>query len=69
MTPFEAATHHDPYVYYARLRQQGGLFFDADLRLWIASGANAVEAILGHPDCRVRPLHEPIPPAIAQGSM
>ena len=68
MTPFEAATHHDPYVYYARLRQQGGLFFDADLRLWIASGANAVEAILGHPDCRVRPLHEPIPPAIAKGA-
>ncbi|UII69345.1 cytochrome P450 [Pseudomonas sp. HN11] len=67
MTPFEAATHADPYVYYSGLRRQNDLLFDADLRLWIASGAKAVEAILGHPDCRVRPLNEPIPPAIAQG--
>jgi len=67
MTPFEAATHTDPYVYYSGLRRQNGLLFDADLRLWIASSAEAVEAILGHPDCRVRPLNEPIPPAIAQG--
>ncbi|WP_449100757.1 cytochrome P450 [Pseudomonas veronii] len=67
MTPFEAATHADPYVYYSGLRRQNGLLFDGDLRLWIASSAKAVEAILGHPDCRVRPLNEPIPPAIAQG--
>lgn len=67
MTPFEAATHADPYPYYSSLRRQNGLLFDADLRLWIASSAKAAEAILGHPDCRVRPLHEPIPPAIAQG--
>lgn len=68
MTPLEAATHDDPYGYYSHLRQQKELFFDADLGLWIASGATAVEAILGNPDCRVRPLHEPIPPAIAQGA-
>jgi cytochrome P450 len=68
MTPFEAATHDDPYSYYSHLRQQKELFFDADFGLWIASGAEAVEAILGSPDCRVRPLHEPIPPAIAQGA-
>lgn len=68
MTPFEAATHDDPYSYYSYLRQQKELFFDADLGLWIASGAKAVEAILGSPECRVRPLHEPIPPAIAQGA-
>lgn len=68
MTPFEAATHDDPYSYYSYLRQQKELFFDADLGLWIASGAKAVEAILVNPDCRVRPLHEPIPPAIAQGA-
>lgn len=67
MTPFEAATHTDPYVYYSGLRRQNGLLFDADLRLWIASSAKVVEAILRHPDCRVRPLNEPIPPAIAQG--
>lgn len=68
MTPFEAATHDDPYSYYSDLRQQKELFFDADLGLWIASGAKAVEAILGNPECRVRPLHEPIPRAIAQGA-
>ena len=67
MTPFEAATHIDPYVYYSRLRRQRELVFDADLRLWVASGASVIEAILEHPDCRVRPLHEPIPVAIAQG--
>lgn len=68
MTPFDAATHADPYDYYSRLRQQNGLLFDEDLRVWIASSANAVEAILGHPDCRVRPLNEAVPPAIAQSS-
>ena len=68
MTPFEAATHDDPYAYYSHLRRQKELFFDADLGLWIASGAQAVEAILVNPDCRVRPLHEPVPPAIAQGA-
>lgn len=67
MTPFEAATHADPYDYYSCLRRHNGLLFDADLRIWIASSAKAVEAILGHPDCRVRPLNEPVPPAIAKG--
>lgn len=68
MTPFEAVTHADTYPYYAGLRRQSGLFFDADLRLWIASDAQFVEAILGHPDCRVRPISEPVPAAIAQGA-
>lgn len=68
MTPFETVTHADPYPYYAGLRRQSGLFFDADLRLWIASDAQFVEAILGHPDCRVRPISEPVPAAIAQGA-
>ncbi|MBC3256646.1 cytochrome P450 [Pseudomonas paralactis] len=67
MTPFEAATHADPYAYYSRLRQQGALLFDAELGVWMASGASVVEAILEHPDCLVRPLHEPIPTALLQG--
>lgn len=65
MTPLEAATHADPYDYYAGLRRNAGLLFDADLGMWIASCARTVEAVLAHPDCRVRPLHEPVPPAIA----
>ncbi|MBI6635466.1 cytochrome P450 [Pseudomonas paralactis] len=68
MTPFEAATHADPYAYYSRLRQQGALLFDAELGVWMASGASVVEAILEHPDCLVRPLHEPIPTALLQGA-
>lgn len=67
MTPFEAATHADPYAYYSRLRQQGALLFDAELGVWMASGASVVETILEHPDCLVRPLHEPIPTALLQG--
>lgn len=68
MTPLEAATHADPYEYYSRLRLEPGLLFDTDLGLWVASSAKSVEAVLLHPDCRVRPPHEPVPPAIAQGA-
>ena len=67
MTPFEAATHPDPYAYYRQLRQHSELSFDAGPGLWIASSARAVKAIAAHPDCRVRPLAEPVPGAIAQG--
>lgn len=67
MTPFEAATHAAPYPYYSHLREKTDLFFDPDLGLWVACGAAAVEAILQQPDCRVRPEHEPVPRAIAQG--
>ena len=66
MTPLQAATQADPYDYYAGLRRHDGLLFDADLGLWIASRATTLEAVLAHPDCRVRPLHEPVPAAIAQ---
>ena len=37
MTPLEAATHADPYAYYARLRRNEELLFDAELGLWVAS--------------------------------
>lgn len=68
MTLLEAATHADPYLYYSGLRQNKDLYFDPALGLWVACGATAVAAILQHPDCRVRPVHEPVPTAIAQGS-
>lgn len=66
MTPLQAATQPDPYAYYAGLRRHEGLFFDTDVGLWIASRADTVEAVLAHPDCHVRPLHEPVPAAIGQ---
>ncbi|WP_439862774.1 cytochrome P450 [Pseudomonas antarctica] len=68
MTPLDAATHADPYAYYAGLRRADGLHFDADLGMWLASRAQTVEAVLAHPECRVRPQHEPVPCAIAQGA-
>jgi cytochrome P450 len=67
MDPIIAATHADPYPYYAQLRTEGGLAFHAGLKVWVASSARAVCAVLAHADCRVRPAQEPVPKAIAEG--
>jgi len=67
MDPIIAATHADPYPYYAELRAAGGLTFHHGLKLWVASSARAVCAVLANPDCRVRPVQEPVPKAIANG--
>jgi cytochrome P450 len=67
MNPISAATHADPYPYYAELRAAGGLTFHPELKLWVASSARAVCAVLAHADCRVRPAQEPVPAAIAKG--
>ncbi|MGE7957066.1 cytochrome P450 [Pseudomonas sp. NPDC089530] len=68
MDPITAVTHADPYPYYACLRARAGLVFDPGLGLWLASSAAAVAAVLAHPECRVRPPHEPVPRAIAHGA-
>lgn len=68
MDPITAVTHPDPYPYYASLRARGGLVFDPGLGMWLASSAAAVAAVLAHPDCRVRPPHEPVPRAIVDGA-
>ncbi|MET0777899.1 MAG: cytochrome P450 [Pseudomonas mandelii] len=67
MDPIIAATDADPYPYYARLRAEGGLVFHQGLKLWVASNAQAVAAVLAHRDCHVRPAAEPVPKAIADG--
>ncbi|OOQ44989.1 cytochrome P450 [Pseudomonas fluorescens] len=67
MDPIIAATHADPYPYYAQLRADGGLAFHPGLNMWVASSARAVAAVLAHPDCHVRPAQEPVPKAIADG--
>jgi len=67
MDPITAATHTDPYPYYATLRASGGLSLHPGSNLWIASSAEAVCAVLHHPDCHVRPANEPVPKAIAEG--
>lgn len=67
MDPIIAATQADPYPYYAELRAQGGLTFHHPQKLWVASSARAVCAVLAHADCQVRPTQEPVPKAIASG--
>jgi cytochrome P450 len=67
MDPIIAATHADPYPYYAQLRAEGGLVFHQGLKVWVASSAHAVASVLAHPDCHVRPAHEPVPKAIVGG--
>jgi len=63
--PLAAVTHPDPYPYYATLARQTAPVFDARLRMWIVAHPDTVDTVLAHPDCRVRPVHEPVPAAIA----
>lgn len=59
-----AATHPDPYPYYARLAAERPLAFDPGLGVWVAASADAVRAVLTSPACRVRPAAEPVPSAL-----
>ena len=65
MHALAAPTHANPYPYYASLRAGPPLLFDTELRLWIAARAAVVDEVLLNPLCRVRPLAEPVPQAIA----
>lgn len=64
-----AATHPDPYPFYADLRASGGAFFDAALRVWVVPTADGVEAALTLPLCRVRPVDQPVPPALLRSPL
>jgi cytochrome P450 len=64
--PVAAATHADPYPYYAALRDGPPLAWNGPLRLWVASRADVVAQVLqAHGPLRVRPAAEPVPRAIA----
>jgi cytochrome P450 len=63
--PIAAVTHPNPYPYYAELATRSPVFFDSQLRLWIAAGADAVTNVLSSDLCRVRPPTEPIPNALS----
>jgi cytochrome P450 len=60
----DAASHPDPYPYYASLRAGAPLIHDQALNLWIASRASTVAEVFASPDCRVRPVTEPVPLAL-----
>jgi cytochrome P450 len=62
--PIAAVVHADPYPYYAALARTRPLYRDDGLGLWVASGAEAVTAVLTNPLCRVRPPAEPVPKAL-----
>jgi cytochrome P450 len=62
--PIAAVTHPDPYPYYADLAAHRPLYRDDALRLWVASSAAAVTAVLASDLCRVRPPAEPVPRAL-----
>ena len=61
----QAVTHADPAAYYAHLAATRPFFFDAALGWWVAASADAVDAVLRHTACRVRPVDEPVPRAVA----
>lgn len=63
--PLAAVTHPDPYPYYRALAARQPFFRHEALGLWVAAGAAEVAAVLAHPDCRVRPPAQPVPPALA----
>jgi|GEM_PF-6767185 len=46
LTPIHAATHHDPYPYYAGLVADQPIYYDQEMKMWVASSAEAVSAVL-----------------------
>ena len=64
-SPIAAATHADPYPYYARLVRQQPMYFDAGLDLWVVSSARLARAALTSPELLVRPSGEIVPRSIA----
>ena len=64
--PVTAVTHADPYPFYETLRAGPPLARNESLRLWVASRAEVIEALLLAPGAlRVRPVAEPVPRVIA----
>ncbi len=62
--PIAAVVHLDPYPYYAALLTSRPIYRDAELGLWVAASAQAVNDVLSSPLCRVRPPAEPVPASL-----
>ncbi len=67
-SPVAAATHPNPYPYYARLVAERPLYRDEGLGLWVASGASEVAEILASDACHVRPPAERVPRSLGDSS-
>jgi cytochrome P450 len=61
--PIAAVTHDDPRRYYAELAEHG-LYYDPQLRSWVAASQQAARAVFENPKLRVRPVAEPVPAAL-----
>lgn len=68
MDAIAAVTHEQPYPYYAQLAARPGLQYDDKLKLRLAAHPTTVKEVMTHPACRVRPVAEPVPAAIAGGA-
>lgn len=64
LNPLTAVTAPDPYPYYAELIAKRPFHWDAELCLWVAASAEAVEQALTNAALRVRPASEPVPRGI-----
>jgi cytochrome P450 len=67
--PVAAATHPDPYPFYAALVRERPIYRDEALGLWVVSSATTVAAALTNEACRVRLPAEPVLPALAGSLM
>ncbi|MBB3119233.1 cytochrome P450 [Pseudoduganella violacea] len=66
--PIAAVTQSDPYPGYAALAARSELVFDEERKLWLAGSPVLVRAVMANLACRVRPVAEAVPAAIAGGS-
>jgi cytochrome P450 len=64
MNPIVAASHPNPYPYYDSLLDGPPLYFDQEIRMWVAAHANSVSQVFAERSCRVRPATEPVPAAL-----
>lgn len=63
--PIAAVTQADPYPFYRSLVAERPIYRDEASGLWVVSSAATVTAVLGSTACRVRPVSEPVPAALA----
>lgn len=60
-SPITAASHDNPYPYYAQQLAPRPLYYDDALALWVAWSADAVSAVLTSDLCHTRPESAPVP--------
>jgi len=63
--PVYAVTTGQPACVYSGLASRGALLWHEGRRAWIATREESVRAVLDHPGCRVRPVNQPVPMALA----